>query len=481
MRALVLFVLLIVESIPAAAQVVPPFDVTPPLIDVGSQATAVNINGQIVGYVANRVQAFSWSLEKGLRLLPTLGSTPVDAVAVNAAGLVIGTSNATNGRQHAYVWNSQTGQMTDLGARLPQPATNRSFATGINDDGYVVGRASFTNGGLQHAIVWFPDGSFRDLGLGLAVAINARGQVAVTGSGVGECAGSGAYLWNLQTQTKVCLGSFGAETIPVALNDNGQVVGQARVPATNPAVYHAFSWTQAAGIVDLGTLGGKLSAAVAVNSSGMVVGNSDVKVGFLNHQHAFKWTRVGGMKDLGTLGGLDSMAFALNAKGQIAGVAQDQVGKDRGVVWSSAGNVELGTLGGPSSRARAINDNGLAVGSANTNLPFISPTDTHAAAWVTSNAVCENSVTLAYAASTLNLDFRLRTAIPGTWTAWLALVGPPEKVARLWSAPIPIVPSVATPRFSVPNVPPVGPVYALTALATPEALCTGYSVVNTGP
>lgn len=60
--------------------------------------------------------------------------------------------------------------------------------------------------------------------------------------------------------------------------------------------WHAFSWTQAGGMVDLGTLPGfPYSKAVAV-SNGQVVGWSDdgtVDVHATRYGHAVLWTEVG--------------------------------------------------------------------------------------------------------------------------------------------------------------------------------------------
>ena len=56
------------------------------------------------------------------------------------------------------------------------------------------------------------------------------------------------------------------------MNDSGQVVGARNTPGDTAE--HAFSWTEAGGMVDLGTLGGTRSSAVAVNASGQVVGQS---------------------------------------------------------------------------------------------------------------------------------------------------------------------------------------------------------------
>ena len=56
-------------------------------------------------------------------------------------------------------------------------------------------------------------------------------------------------------------------------------------------------------MVDLGTLGGAYSQAVAVNDNGQVVGSSRLAE---RRAHAFSWTAAGGMVDLGTLGGFSA-------------------------------------------------------------------------------------------------------------------------------------------------------------------------------
>ena len=53
--------------------------------------------------------------------------------------------------------------------------------------------------------------------------------------------------------------------------------------------------------LDLGTLGGSFSYATAVSASGQVVGYSTTLGDVASH--AFSWTEAGGMVDLGTLGG----------------------------------------------------------------------------------------------------------------------------------------------------------------------------------
>jgi probable HAF family extracellular repeat protein len=82
------------------------------------------------------------------------------------------------------------------------------------------------------------------------------------------------------------LGTLGGSTSSAhAINDDGQVVGQSTTAKNGPT--HAFSWTQAGGMVELDPLPGDSSSyAEAVNDSGQVVGWS-VDAG--GHSHAVLW------------------------------------------------------------------------------------------------------------------------------------------------------------------------------------------------
>jgi len=93
--------------------------------------------------------------------------------------------------------------------------------------------------------------------------------------------------------------------------------------------------------VDLGTLGGASSYAADINSGNTVVGWSETSAGTT---HAFRWTAANGMVDLGTLPG-DAMSRAvavLDAPSQSGALILGMSGQDgrwTPVVWSSSGSI----------------------------------------------------------------------------------------------------------------------------------------------
>jgi probable HAF family extracellular repeat protein len=282
------------------------------------------------------------------------GPVPIDigpgiATAINDNGQVLSGS----------IWKQGAG-VTQLGV------PDFWFPTGINNRAMVVGYYPAPGAAAsKQAFLWTPASrgvplatlpgvSYRSTG---AAAINERSQIAGWRS---DGATSGLevrpVMWTPEGWI-VDLDPSGWVGDATAINDNGQVVGS-RGPDSIRGAFHAFSWTQEGGIVDLGVLpGADYSHATAINNLGQVVGASGQRTAA---PHAFLWTKEGGMVDLGTLpGAADSVANGINDKGQVVGSSGG-----RAFVWSQAGGmVELAPLAvNAKSEALAINEHGQVAG-----------------------------------------------------------------------------------------------------------------------
>lgn len=249
---------------------------------------------------------------------------------------------------------------------------DESHARGINDSGEVVGRTTTLHGG-DHAFLWTASAGMVDLGtLGgensEAVAIDDSGQVAgeaETAIASERRSGYGgscyhAFLWTA-AGGMVDIGPLGYTSYVVAISQSGQVIG-IYYPCQGGHT-RAFSWTKAGGFVDLGTLGGVKSEPTAVNDEGEVTGESETRLGA---SEAFSWTQAGGMVGLGTLPGFtDSNGRAINDHGEIIGTSS------KAFSWTGEGGlIDLGTLPGDNrSEGVAINDSGQVVGDASGEAP----------------------------------------------------------------------------------------------------------------
>ena len=109
---------------------------------------------------------------------------------------------------------------------------------------------------------------------------------------------------------------------------------------------------------NIGTLGGKESAARGINSSRQITGYSYNKA---ENYLAFIW-QDGAMTRLGTLGGDRSQGNAINEAGQIVGQA-DTTGNEgaHAFLWSGGRMTDLGDIGFRYSNALALNSTGTVV------------------------------------------------------------------------------------------------------------------------
>ncbi len=255
-----------------------------------SEATALNATGQVVGFsriVAGDVHAVVW--DRGALRDLRLGR----ALAINRRGQVTGFSVS-----HAFLWNGTT--LMDLGTL----GGGTSVGTIINERGQVAGVSSLASG-TSHAFFW--DGAaMQDLGavgaddwpgdpsswFSNATALNGRGRVAGFSAGFFP-AQEFAFFWDGTAMHS--LGTLGgADSHAMAMNDRGQVVGQAALPSSSCYNYevgcHAFLWNGTT-MIDLGSLGSGPSVALAVNRQGQIAGWSSPGDLHLDAPiHAVVWT-----------------------------------------------------------------------------------------------------------------------------------------------------------------------------------------------
>jgi len=128
---------------------------------------------------------------------------------------------------------------------------------------------------------------------------------------------------------------------------------------------HAFHWSKATGMKDLGTLSGAtVSGAMGINDAGTVVGYSNVKGQLATNFVAVKWSPTGAITNLGTLaGGSSSAAFQVNSAAVIAGDSFLSTGIVDATSWTGSKIKNLGRVSNAIFTAGlAINDNGHIVG-----------------------------------------------------------------------------------------------------------------------
>ena len=310
-----------------------------------SRHASLWLNGSLLdlGTLGGSNSSVAWPVKNDSGLIAGIAQTDTPdplGEAWSCAAFFPG-ATATGPTCLGFVW--QSGVMT----ALPTLGGNNGFATGANNHGQVVGWAENTVHDptcvppqvLQfRAVIWASDGSqIHELPplpgdtSGAATAINDKGQiVGISGTcdqAVGRFTAAHSVLWENGTVTNI--GDLGgvAWNTPMAINQNGDVVGFAGQPGDDPdnPQLHAFLWTRHDGIKDLGALPGDVySEAHGINERRQIVGISCDAAGSCR---AFLWQN-GVMTDLNTLvqtGYADVLTTAqdINDLGQITGRALD--------------------------------------------------------------------------------------------------------------------------------------------------------------
>ena len=196
----------------------------------------------------------------------------------------------------------------------------------------------------------------------LARATSNQGDVIVgLGEGLTTLDLDRAQIWTPQAGLRYLQDAiaqdFGTDTTGWALRHADDVSPDGRV-IVGRGVYDGrqspFRWTPTGGLVDLGTFDGVAHYAESTSDDGAVVATSDdgtVVAGGAwpegaTRPRAFRWTEATGMIDLGTLGGAYAAAVGVSGDGRVVfGEADDESGRSRAVRWIDGGAADpLGAL-----------------------------------------------------------------------------------------------------------------------------------------
>lgn len=292
------------------------------IVDLGPGAAyALNNLGQVVGETVNpqdsNTTAFLYT-GGHVDLLSSMSGASHGSIAydINNQGQVVGSKLIAN------AFSYKNGNAVDLGEL---PLSINTIATGVNDNGVIVGWA-LNPGSLSYT-------AFKYDSTGISQVLPSRDPIGLLSQ---------------------------AEDI----NNSGQIIGYYS-PEGGGAI-HAFVSNNGT-LTDLGAPQGyKTSFANAINDSGMIVGYATMDVSGIGFGQAFVY-ETGTFKMLGTLGGTYSEADGINNIGEIVGMASTTDGPMHAFVYQDGVMIDLNSLLPPDSgwqliSAADINEKGQIVG-----------------------------------------------------------------------------------------------------------------------
>jgi probable HAF family extracellular repeat protein len=282
----------------------------------------VNSAGDVAGYTSTAApasEAFGWTAGGGFDQFGTLGGTSSFGLSINDEGVVVGRSDLGVGNQTRPFRVLPGGTMENLGTL----GGNFGSANDVNASGVITGSASTAS--TSRAFIWQEGvgmtdiGNFTPTGLSSGQAINAAGHVA--GQGTTSRGELHAFWWDGATMTDLGTLEMGTSSLALGMNDADAVVGLSTTDALGTS-FHAFLWSNGAGMVQLDELAPFDTRAFDINNGGDAVGWSWIDA--VGNARAVLWEDGGAATDLNDCipagsGWLLNDARGINDAGQIVG------------------------------------------------------------------------------------------------------------------------------------------------------------------
>lgn len=254
-----------------------------------------------------------------------MSGAPTEVNAISADGsTIVGYTWISSGATRPFRWTA-TGGYQDLGNLGSDSSNGRAYD--VSADGSVVVGQTSRGDGMIVGFRWTASSGMQELPMWAASSTSANGSVAV-GQNI---------RWTEPSQVEL-LGFLGGNNVTGArgVSGDGQtVVGYSE---TSPNRYaHAFRWTPATGIQDLGVTTGTESLAWGISSDGLVIFGEARDAN--QFWRAFRWTASLGMRDMGTLGGPMSTTHGASSNGAVLvgkSLINSQSSSLRAFRWTSA-------------------------------------------------------------------------------------------------------------------------------------------------
>ncbi len=269
---------------------------------------------------------------ESIEFAPPAGASYVSPEALSADGKTVTGHyySATLGTTQSFIWSKDTGYVT---LNIPGQEV---YAYHISADGSAIAGEIWDSQTGARPFYWSADSGLLVLdGLGgtwgtRGIALSSDGTTLV-GASYDLSNHQRAVIWNGGSAAALNIDTLYVNSSATHVSANGSVV------AGRGLVGHgddrAFRWTQAGGMVDIGTLGGQSTHVKAMTRDGnILVGESDNGINTVAMRYIAASST---MSDLGSLGGTYSSARAVNAGGSvIVGTATDMNEDDRAFRWT---------------------------------------------------------------------------------------------------------------------------------------------------